>query len=92
MCERGTERIVEPPAYWKWHHPTICVDSCIADEVLALWAEGIITLGSCCGHGKRRPSLVLNEDRNMAELARQALASSDRNWELLQWQLVDVTA
>ena len=28
----------------------ICVDACLADEVRALWAEGIRTTGCCCGH------------------------------------------
>src|SRR5690606_2748044 len=27
----------------------ICVDACLADEVRALWAEGIRTTGCCCG-------------------------------------------
>jgi hypothetical protein len=28
----------------------ISVDECIADELKEIWAEGITTTGSCCGH------------------------------------------
>ena len=29
---------------------TVCLDLCIAPLVLAMWARGIPTLNSCCGH------------------------------------------
>ena len=32
---------------------SICVDACIAEEILALWACGIRTTGCCCGHNKQ---------------------------------------
>lgn len=32
--------------------PTTCVDRCIAPLVESLWAHGVVTLGSCCGHNK----------------------------------------
>lgn len=28
----------------------ICIDPCIFNEIQSLWALGIITYGSCCGH------------------------------------------
>jgi hypothetical protein len=28
----------------------IGIDPCIFDEIKALWAKGVITYGSCCGH------------------------------------------
>jgi len=31
---------------------SICVDTCLKDEILALWALGITTEGCCCGHNK----------------------------------------
>lgn len=31
---------------------TICVDACLKDEILDLWAKGIRTTGCCCGHNK----------------------------------------
>lgn len=36
---------------------TICLDTCIADEVQGLWKKGIITTGSCCGHNKVDPMI-----------------------------------
>lgn len=32
---------------------TVCLDRCIAEEVQALWKQGIFTTGCCCGHGKQ---------------------------------------
>lgn len=29
------------------------IDECIAKEIQELWAQGIHTLGCCCGHGKK---------------------------------------
>lgn len=34
--------------------PDLGIDRCIVDEVRSLWDRGIITYGSCCGHGKHR--------------------------------------
>lgn len=31
---------------------TICIDTCILEEIRSLWSEGVVTYGSCCGHGK----------------------------------------
>lgn len=42
---------------------TICIDTCIADEVKALWCFGVHTTGCCCGHGKVQPYIgVIPED------------------------------
>ncbi len=96
MCEHGTTTIVSTPD-WFWTARAvpengICIDACIAGVVLAVWDQGVRTLGSCCGHGKRPPSLVLTEDVEQPALARQVMGElGDRTWELLQWQLVDVS-
>ena len=39
-------------------HP-IWVDACIADEVIFLLNTGVKTVGSCCGHNKTIPSIVV---------------------------------
>ncbi len=36
---------------------TICIDRCILDEMTQLWAEGVITYGSCCGHNRLPPTV-----------------------------------
>lgn len=68
----------------------IPVDACIAEVVRYLWSKGVVTLGSCCGHNKNPPSLILEQThRNYAEI-RQYLAQVDtRSWELLQWRLMN---
>lgn len=30
----------------------LCLDECVAEEVLELWKLGITTTGCCCGHNK----------------------------------------
>ena len=41
---------------------TVCLDLCIAPAVLSLWAAGIQTFGSCCGHRGNAPrSIVIDE-------------------------------
>lgn len=51
-----SERIVPHPT----EDRTVCLDACIAPLVLHLWDYDIPTLGSCCGHGKNAPSIVLS--------------------------------
>lgn len=68
------------------------VDACIADVVLSLWYEGVQTLGSCCGHNKRPPSLVLGQGERDYDGIRALIARKDsRTWDLRQWQLVTVS-
>jgi len=69
------------------------VDACIAPVVEYLWAKGITTLGSCCGHGGRHgsPSLVLGENVEDYRKVRMLIAEKDpRNFELSQWKRVIV--
>jgi hypothetical protein len=33
-------------------HYAACIDACIAHEIASLWALGIKTRNSCCGHGQ----------------------------------------
>lgn len=43
---------LEPPAALGYTRTPISVDACIAAEVQGLWALGIKTLASCCGHNR----------------------------------------
>lgn len=38
------------------------IDSCIADLVLALNARGVLTAGSCCGHGRGPGKIELHDE------------------------------
>lgn len=51
MCKHGTYKpvtVINPNQVQK----VVPVDACIAEEIQELNELGIITLGSCCGHGK----------------------------------------
>ncbi len=41
------------------------VDRCIAGLVEALNVAGILTAGSCCGHGKGPGSIILQDGREL---------------------------
>ena len=41
------------------------IDYCIADIVAALNAANINTLASCCGHGKYKGSIILEDGREI---------------------------
>jgi len=41
---------------------TVCVDACLADEVMALWKLGIRTTGCCCGHKVTSPFIGVVDD------------------------------
>jgi hypothetical protein len=38
------------------------IDTCIAPLVRALNAVGLITVASCCGHGKQPGSIIFSDD------------------------------
>lgn len=39
---------------------TVCVDKCLVPAIKALWAAGIPTANSCCGHGVYPPDIFLD--------------------------------
>jgi hypothetical protein len=41
---------------------TICVDACIAEEIISLWGVGITTTGCCCGHNKAEGFIGVADD------------------------------
>lgn len=43
--------MVEAPHAIGFGRP-VCLDTCIAEEVMDLWRRGITTTGCCCGHNK----------------------------------------
>lgn len=52
MCKWGTDREVTIER-------RVTVDSCIADYIIALNRQGIVTTGCCCGHGSGRASATI---------------------------------
>lgn len=93
MCDGHSDLVVDAPSWLRREgRYTVCLDGCIADVVVALWERGVVTLGSCCGHGKQRPSLVLEESQDPDLIGCYLRDVDDRDWCLMQWKLVEVGA
>ena len=55
----------------KYNSKIIFIDSCIVDDIKKLWEQGIKTVGSCCGHGKINPTVIIDtkeDEKQMIEL------------------------
>lgn len=80
MCKWGTE--TELPVTIPEHlshtgverHAVKGIDSCIADTVRALNAGGVVTISSCCGHGKQDGSILLADGRELVIKLTERLA------------------
>jgi hypothetical protein len=89
--------ILYPPSHIGFTYPdgepieTVCVDACIAQVIQHLWDNGVKTMNSCCGHGKKTPSIIL-EDKSTDEHAayvRDLISDIDpRKFDLLSYRLV----
>lgn len=70
MC-RGTETILNVTIPAHLSHTGVerkaekGIDSCIANIVKALNEGGVLTTGSCCGHGKKDGSILLADGREL---------------------------
>lgn len=42
------------------------VDACIAEQIIALNAQGRLTANSCCGHGKRPGEIIMHDGSSIA--------------------------
>jgi hypothetical protein len=59
------------------------IDRCIAHIVAALNAGGVPTKASCCGHGKRPGSIILEDGRELFIIANYEEARElDKHWPL----------
>lgn len=71
----------------------VSIDECIAPEMLALWREGVRTIGCCCGHNGNAPfaggraNVIVQEPD--ARMARLILSDFQREWWIMvhagQW-------
>lgn len=59
MCEHGTDVLVRTLA------GRVKVDRCIAPTVQALNDAGVVTVASCCGHGKMHGVISLKDGREL---------------------------
>lgn len=79
--------VLDPNEYFQWASVArlVSVDACIAEDIRRLWEAGVLTKGSCCGHNKRNPDVVLDEGVD----PRLAIGILGKGWDVLQWQLVN---
>ena len=89
------ERIIEVPEYYELRNcdgspkDQIAVDRCIASVVMHLLGNDILTLNSCCGHGKKPPSIIF-KDKEGAEDGKCMIASIDDRWfQCMYWEIVE---
>lgn len=85
------ERILSAPS-WSGKQNGICVDACIADAILMLWENDVVTMGCCCGHNKIPPSVIITGSDDPAEVLRLLKENDGRNWTVQRWELVDYTS
>lgn len=75
------EIILDPRAIFPAATKTVCVDACIADNILALWRAGVWTRGCCCGHGKGFPEVYIDKAEHAA-MAAEVLSRDPRQWRI----------
>ena len=94
MCDHASSEVVLLPdgiCTWK-DNRSVCLDRCIASIVPTIWAAGLETVGSCCGHGKEDASVVVESQHGIEYIARIASVleriDPQRRWRILQWSLI----
>lgn len=89
--EIGEEKnvVVDAP-HWS-EKKRICLDACIADTIKELWKRGIITLGSCCGHNKATPDVIVCESQGPNAVLAILSEIDPRDWEVSRWERVIYT-
>lgn len=82
--------LLSKPSWLDRNGDTVAIDNCIAKTVEALWSVGYHTLSSCCGHGRDKPSLVLDPSENPDEVRGVIEEVDGREFRLYQWKLTEV--
>lgn len=64
MCKHGTHTYIKLNKPRESGRIRVPIDSCIASEVQYLNNMGVVTLGSCCGHGvdDHPPHVLIEND------------------------------
>lgn len=62
---------------------SICLDFCIAGEVIQLWSVGITTTGCCCGHsrGLEYIGVIPEHEYRMVELGYEYINKSNGSFK-----------
>ena len=78
------EVVLDKPIWMSKERKTVCIDSCIVEYILLLWANKIETLGCCCGHNNLFDrNVIVNSIDHLA--AETLLKNTDL--QVVSWQL-----
>ncbi|MCK4593796.1 hypothetical protein KAU45_04790 [bacterium] len=97
MKDEKKEKILPLPKFLAKYRPNnpndVCIDIGIVDTIRHLWSHKIETLGSCSGHGKANPSIVVADEYSIEEILKIRSLIKDvdaREWDIYQWQVVRI--
>lgn len=71
---------------WIDHHGGIPVDKCIGKEIEQLIIRGVVTVGSCCGHGKEH-SHALAHKRESNKIESLGYITEPYQFDLIKFNL-----
>jgi len=57
------------------------IDPCVRPELEALWAQGIETVCSCCGHGNQDAAFIVVDEAYRADMESQGYAQAPMKYE-----------
>ncbi len=72
---------------------SVAIDREIVEVIKHLWANNIQTLGSCCGHKKENPNIVIEalySSEDVINIRRLIFEKDSKAWDILQWKLINV--
>ncbi len=73
----------------RWNQKPICIDRCIAPEIIWLWGQGITTQACCCGHGDKVEASIVTlwgDMGKMLELGYKLAKWQPEGVESINWQ------
>ena len=73
-----------------WRRKPVCIDCCLACEIAWLWKHGVITSGSCCGHGIMAAMINVQDEsiKKMEELGYEHEAIDPKNPEAARFTFI----
>lgn len=78
--------ILLSPPKWLSDKKSIAIDYCISNVIKYLWNNKVNTGGSCCGHNKIKPSVVI-KDGDPKKVLNLIKKIDKRKWIVYKWEL-----
>lgn len=73
---------------------TVSIDHCLLTVIETFWVVKIETLGNCCGHSKKPPSIILGHNCTSKQIIlAKKIANGlllNQQCKLMQWKLCNV--